>query len=237
MIRAVLSAVALSLALSGAAWAEPACRLPPDLAPWPVATPPADEIADVPVAFHLLAVSWAPAWCETNGRGSTSQRLDCDGPDRGFFLHGLWPNGRGKPYPRYCAPVGGIDPATVRRMYCRTPSAELLQHEWQAHGGCGWTEASVYFRQAARLFDRLKMPRLETIPTSTLTAGAVRRAFVVRNPWLRPDMIMVAADKQGRFAEVRLCHDLKFRPAGCPGGAAPADDTPLRLPPSRTGRF
>ena len=137
-------------------------------------------------AVYLLALNWTPEWCRSGGSGATAKEMECDRPF-GFTLHGLWPNGLGKPYPRYCRPVGGLDAATVRQMYCRTPSPTLLQHEWQAHGTCAaWPTAQAYFGQAARLFDQLKMPKIETIAPGGLTAGAVRAAFVARNPWLKP---------------------------------------------------
>lgn len=240
MLRALLPAVAaglvatLSLALP--AQAQTACRVPADLAPAAVQPVPPEDVAQVPIRFHLLAIAWGPQWCRSNAERGPEERLDCE-TERGFFLHGLWPNGRGKPYPRYCAPVGVIDTATVRRMYCRTPSAALLQHEWQAHGACGWTDPKVYFRQAAELYDRLEMPKLETIPKEALTVGAVRRAFVARNPWLRSNMIIVSTNKEGALAEVRICHDLKFKPATCLDGVFPPDATPLRLARSKDGRF
>ena len=50
-------------------------------------------------------------------------------------------------------------------QYCRTPSAELLQHEWQAHGACAWPNAAAYFADSARLFDHVVLPKVEAIPT------------------------------------------------------------------------
>src|ERR1700758_1544557 len=100
-MRLVLAFAALlsSLAVAEAARAAPACSTPADLRPWPVRAPPPAEVADIPTVFYVLTLSWAPEWCRTNGQGITSQRLECDGPDRGFILHGLWPNGHGQPYP------------------------------------------------------------------------------------------------------------------------------------------
>ena len=80
-------------------------------------------------------------------------------------------------------------------MYRRTPSAELLQHEWQAHGACGWTSPTAYFGQAAKLYDQVAQPRLEDISPPDLTAGAIRGRFIGKNPGLRPDGIFVAASR------------------------------------------
>jgi len=213
-----------------------ACSVPADLTPAPVKTPPPDEIqTGVVNAYYLLAISWAPEWCRTNGQGATAETLECGQP-RGFVLHGLWPNGAAKPYPRYCKPVGGIDVATVRQNFCRTPSPGLMQHEWQAHGACGpWADAPSYFQQSAGLYDRIVFPKIETI--SALTAGSLRQAFVASNPWLSSDKIFVSVDKAQRLSEIRLCYDLKFQPVSCMGGTGTPDDIAIRLTPSANKGF
>jgi ribonuclease T2 len=236
--RLGLAAVLTAAILPAVGRAADSCQVPGGLAPAPVIQPPPDEIqAGVVNAYYLLAISWSPEWCRTNGQGITGQPLQCEGQGRGFVLHGLWPNGVAKPYPRYCRPVGGLDLATVRQMFCRTPSPELLQHEWQAHGSCGWPDAKAYFRQAAALYDRILMPKIEAIPAGELTAGAVRRAFVAKNPWLSPDKIYLQIDKAGRMTEIRLCYDLSFKPMSCVGGTGTPDPIALRLTPSATRAF
>ena len=234
-MRRALLILALA-AVGSPAGAAPACVAPPGLQPWPAQTPRPDEVqSGVTIAYNLLTISWAPEWCRTNGQGTaTAQRLECGKPV-GFILHGLWPNGAAPPYPRYCRPVGGMTPALVRQMYCRTPSPELLQHEWQAHGACGWTDPASYFRQASRLYDRVVKPRIETLEDPT--AGSLRAAFAAKNPWLRPDMIWVQTGEAGRLTEIRICYDLKFRPVGCAGGLGAPDSLKLRLTPSLTGAF
>jgi ribonuclease T2 len=213
-----------------------ACTVPADLTPAPVLTPAPEEIqSGVVNAYYLLAITWSPEWCRTNGQGSTAESLQCDGPARGFVLHGLWPNGVAKPYPRFCRPVGGIDAETVRQMFCRSPSPGLLQHEWQAHGSCGWEDARSYFQQSSALYDRVAFPKIEAIPD--LTAGAVRQAFIARNPWLSADKIYLQVDKAQRLTEIRLCYDLKFQPMRCMGGTGAPDEIPIRLTPSANRGF
>jgi len=227
-----------ALVLAGSAVAAPACQVPKGLTPAPVeAYDPADVVSNIPTAYYLLAISWTPDWRRINGQTkATTPALDAERKPQGFALHGLWPNGKvGPPYPRYCRPVGTIDAATVRAMYCRTQSAALLQHEWQTHGSCGWDTPAAYFRDAARLYDRIALPRVEAI--SGLTAGKLRQAFRAKNRWLPADAIFVALDKEDRLTEVRLCYDLRYRPVACPGGAGAADDRPVRLTRSTRGRF
>jgi len=231
----ILAATVAAAALP--AFAAPACSPPPNLAPAPVLNPPPDEVVTgVTTAYYLLAISWTPQWCRTIGQRGTEQQVECDRP-LGFTLHGLWPNGSAPPYPRYCRPVGGLDADLVRRMYCRTPSAELLQHEWQAHGACAWPDARAYFGQSAKLFDRVALPKVETIPAGNLTAGAVRAAFIAKNPWLRRETIFVATTRGEDLTEVRLCYDLAYKPAACPGGNGAPDGVRIRIAPSRTGAF
>jgi ribonuclease T2 len=121
-------------------------------------------------------------------------------------------------------------------MYCRTPSAELLQHEWQAHGACGWTEPSAYFARSAQLYDRVVMPKIETVPAEVLTAGVLRGAFASANTWLPVAAISIATTPRGELTEVRLCFDLAFRPAACADQGAP-DARRITLAPSRTRSF
>ena len=213
---------------------------PADLKPAPALNPRPDEIvAGVPIAYYTLALSWTPEWCRSGGSGASAKEMECAAP-LGFTLHGLWPDGAHPPYPSFCKPAGPLDLATVREMWRRTPSAVLLQHEWQKHGTCAaWPDARAYFTQSARLFDRVAIPKIEAIAPGDLTAGAVRAAFVARNPWLTADEIFVQSlrGRDDALSEVRVCYDLKFKPAACLGGAGAPDGVHMTLAPSQTGAF
>jgi ribonuclease T2 len=231
-LTAALSAVALH------ATAAPACAPPAGLTPAPALTPRADEVVSgVAIAYYVLALNWTPEWCRSGGSGATSKEMECATP-HGFTLHGLWPDGAAPPYPRFCHPAGQLDAATVRQMYCRTPSAVLLQHEWQAHGTCAaWPGAKAYFSQASQLFDRIVLPKLETIPKIKLTAGAVRDAFAKANPWVPDGGIYVQAGRNEALTEVRFCYDKAFKPIACPGGAGQEPWILMSVAPSLTGAF
>jgi ribonuclease T2 len=220
------------------ALAAPACSPPVGLSPAPALTPREDEVVKgVTVAYYVLALNWTPEWCRSGGSGAAASEMECARPF-GFTLHGLWPDGARPPYPRFCRPAGALNAGTVRRMFCRTPSAVLLQHEWQAHGTCaGWATPQAYFAQAARLFDGLKVPRIEGLAPGRLDAGAVRGAFVRANPGLRADDVFVQTSRAGALTEVRICYDLKFQPTACPGGNGAPDHVRMDLAPSRTGAF
>lgn len=217
---------------ASAALAEPAaraCAVPEGLRPARPRTPPADEIvADATAAYHMLAVSWGPYWRETNrdGRGHPLTPHD---RDVGWFLHGLWPNAADGPHPRYCSITAprALTPAEVREHFCMMPSEALLQHEWAAHGTCGWDDPDAYFDQSAALWEALNLP---VLPERT-TAGAVRDAWAAANPRIRRDGIHLATTEDGRLREVRLCYDLSFEPSACPRGLGAPDHVRLTVQP------
>jgi ribonuclease T2 len=190
-------------------------------------------VSDVPTAYHLLAVSWSPQACRS-GADYPDAEHQCRDNRFGLTLHGLWPNGApGARYPRYCRPELAARPvpaSTVREHFCMTPSPELQQHEWAAHGTCGWTSPEAYFADAARLWNALNRPDLEAIPADRLTAGAIRRAFAQANPGLTERSVVIST-ADGWFREARICHDLDYRPISCPIPLGPPDDAPLRLAP------
>lgn len=194
---------------------------------------PDEVVADRTILFHMLAVSWMPETCKAGGDGQGD--LACGSENRfGWTLHGLWPNADGKPYPRFCRPATRVSEATIRANLCRTPSVDLVQHEWAAHGVCGWETPEAYFAQAAALYDALKRPDPTALAPGERgpTAGQLRDAFTSANPGLPRDAIYIAVASGNRLREVRLCHDLEFRPAACPvGGLGTPDHVTLTVEP------
>ena len=186
---------------------------------------PDEVVADRTLLFHMLAVTWMPETCRTGGDGKGD--LACDSENRfGWTLHGLWPNADGKPYPRFCRPATRVSDATIRANLCRTPSVDLVQHEWAAHGTCGWDTAEAYFAQAAELYDGLKKPDPTALAPDGRgpTAGQLRDAFVAANPGLPREAIYISVASGNRLREVRVCHDLTFEPVACPVGGLGAPD-------------
>lgn len=227
-MKLALTVTAALLMQGGAAMAQ-TCAIPRDLRP-PVAEPPprSEVVRDEPTTAYMLALTWSPQWCW--GRADArNARIQCRDNRFGFVLHGLWPNGGGKRHPRYCAPAPPLSVATVRRHLCMTPSPDLLQHEWAAHGTCGWRTAEAYFAKAAELWASVEKPSLAFATGRRVTAGDVRRAFVTANPGLRPNGVYVKVAKGGWLEDVRICYDLSFRPAPCRGGVGAPDRAPVRV--------
>ena len=190
---------------------------------------PDQVVADRPILFHMLAVTWMPETCRAGGDGQGE--LACSGSNAfGWTLHGLWPNSDGRPYPRFCRPATRVAAQTVRAELCRTPSVDLVQHEWAAHGTCGWETPEAYFAQSATMYDRLVRPD----PRGLRTAGELRDAFARANPGLPREAVFVATADGDRLREVRICNDLSFNPRPCPGGDVGAPDaTVLTVEPIR----
>lgn len=236
MIPTRLGLLALSLtALFTAGFATPAvsppraCHLPVVVTPAPELTPPASEIVrGAPTAFYMLALTWAPEAC----RGKADDpdfALQCRANTFGFVLHGLWPDGVDGRHPRYCAPAPAIPAATVRKHLCMTPSPASLQHEWAAHGTCGWASPEAYFTDAAKLWKSVRLPLMP----ATLTAGQIRDAFVRANPGVRHDGVYIKTVNDNRLMDVRLCYDLRYRPMACQGGLGAPDSTVIHVTPRR----
>ena len=231
MRGAILLALLAGWSTASAASAAPlrVCTPPAHVSPAAAERPPEREIVrEAPSASYMLALTWSPEWCRTRG-GSPEARFQCRQNHMGFVVHGLWPNGSGARHPRYCAPAPAISADTVRRHYCMTPSTALLQHEWAAHGTCGWKTPEAYFDKAQSLWRAINAPDLAFAPGREVTAGDVRAAFLARNPALRRNGLYIKVADGNRLQEVRICHDLRFQPSACRGGLGAPDHARIRI--------
>ena len=207
------------------------CQVPVALTPAaPYEIPKADVVDDVPTGFNMLAVSWSPEACRS-GKDYPDPVHQCAANRFGLTLHGLWPNGAEGRHPRYCAAPGpAIKLETVRENFCMMPSPTLQQHEWAAHGTCGWETPEAYFAQSSKLWNALNRPDLEAIPAGQFTASAIRDAFAAANPGLPREAVYVA-NTDGWFREVRLCYSTIYQPMPCPRGLGTPEDQVLKLAP------
>jgi ribonuclease T2 len=229
----VLFSIALA-SIGAAVEAAPiaVCSLPSSIAPVPLRAPPPEEVhADAPTAAYALSLAWTPEYCRLHG-GEPDAKVECRDNRFGFVVHGLWPNGFGAVHPRFCRPVPPLAEATLSANLCMTPSAWLLEHEWAAHGACGWPTAEAYFAKARALRTALNVPQLEVGASELTTAGAIRAAFTAVNPGLaREDLYVEATTPDARLQEVHVCYDLSFRWAACLGGDGAEDAAQIRVTP------
>lgn len=140
-----------------------------------------------PSEWNVLAASWQPAFCETDGAWTDNNELkpECatQTPDRfdgkHFALHGLWPQPF-DPSTEYCGfsateisalkrrewPAGAaidLDQATETELAVVMPgmASALEFHEWFKHGTCYGKVEDPYFDDALLLMQKLNDSSLD----------------------------------------------------------------------------
>lgn len=217
MIRAALLAAGALAPVAAGAQAYK-CAVPGGIeAPRPDGPTPREPRRVLPIGGYTLALAWAPQQCRENGR-APGARFQCQSGNRfGFTLHGLWPDGRGRAWPQYCAPAAILDTATIRRNLCATPSAQLLQHEYAKHGTCMGVSPTRYFARATGLYARIRYPDMDALSRRRgLTAGQFAAAFARANRGITPAMMRITANRRGWLEELWLCLDTRFAHVACP---------------------
>ncbi|WP_326524701.1 ribonuclease T2 family protein [Sphingomonas sp.] len=171
----------------------------------------------VPIGGYTLALTWAPQYCHANARDASASFQCASGNRFGFTLHGLWPDGKGREWPQYCAPAKILDAETIRRNLCATPSTQLIQHEYAKHGTCMGIPPRAYFERAGSLYARVRYPDMDALSRrEKLTAGQFAAAFARANRGLTADMLRITANRQGWLDEVWVCLDTRFAYTRCP---------------------
>lgn len=137
--------------------------------------------------WNVLAASWQPAFCETDGAWTENNELkpECatQTPERfdatHFALHGLWPQPF-DPSTEYCGfsaseitalkrrewPDGAVialDDATKTELATMMPGtmSALEFHEWFKHGTCYGTSQDSYFDDSLLLLEKLNATGLD----------------------------------------------------------------------------
>ncbi|MFC3612140.1 ribonuclease T [Lutimaribacter marinistellae] len=155
--------------------------------------------------YWVLALSWSPSWCATEGDARDADQCDAR-HDHGWVLHGLWPQyDRG--WPSYCrTPHRPPSRAMTAAMADIHGSAGLAWHQWKKHGTCSGLEAQDYHALSRLAYERVTRPEIfrKLERSVRLPASVVEEAFIEANPRLEPDMITVTC-RDGYIAEARLC--------------------------------
>jgi ribonuclease T2 len=161
--------------------------------------------------FYVLALSWSPGFCETEG--DAKGRSQCDtGRKLGFVVHGLWPQfTRG--FPSECGPSGRT-PSRIAMEQAKGvfPEEGLARHQWRKHGTCSGLSPGDYFAAAKKARDAINIPKPFASPDAeqNWTPIDIERAFVAANPGLRADMMAVEC-RRGTLSEVRICFSKDLR--------------------------
>ena len=176
---------------------------------------PIGQNADAPADYYMLVLSWSPGFCETQrekyGRNLPySFRFQC-GADRnfGWVVHGLWPqnaNARSaSEHPRFCRGDLPALPQNIIKPYLTmSPSAELLQGEWEKHGSCAFDSAEKYFAKEQDLFTSLHLP------LQNLNRNELFRWLKQHNPQLKNAYLNASRN------EIFICYDKRWQVMNCP---------------------
>lgn len=165
--------------------------------------------------YYVLALSWSPSWCATEGAGRDEPQCE---PKRrvGFVVHGLWPQYE-RGWPDWCGTTEA-DPSRreSRGMEDVMPSADMAWYQWQKHGRCSGLSGPDYYRAIRRAAEAVEIPPvLRMLPRDVrLEAPVIEDAFIDVNPALTRDGITVTCD-DGRLDEVRICLTRDLEPRDC----------------------
>lgn len=155
--------------------------------------------ASTDAPFHILAISWQPAFCEGRPNKDECESQTADRYDATHFtLHGLWPQPRDN---NYCGvsqdefnasdgkrwedlpPVNlsNVTRAALNRVMPGTQSF-LDRHEWTKHGTCYLPrDEETYFKDSIRLMDEINASVMQTFVAAnigqTVQSAALRETF------------------------------------------------------------
>lgn len=213
--------------------------IPPAVAeaPPPAAAPPPRQDQS-----YVLALSWQPAFCETNQkkpecRWQTGRRHDASY----LSLHGLWPQPSTK---AYCNQPDAVRAASEGGRWKDIPDIDLRlstraeletmmpgtmslleRHEWAKHGSCYPADADAYFADSLRLLKAVNAsPVADLLMRSVgrrVTTADIRAAFDQGFGKGAGDRVRVACKDDGSR---RLIAELTVGLKGdIPGGATLPD--------------
>jgi ribonuclease T2 len=213
------------------------CRIPDRVdVPRLERAPRGEAARAVPISGYLLAMSWSPQYCASRrNAGERRDAVQCGGKAGrfGWVLHGLWPQGSGSAYPGWCRPARIVPQPVLKEHLCLSPSVQLMQRQWAKHGICMSPTPAAYFRAASILFGAVRFPDMAALAQRPQTAGSLRRALAAQNKGVTGAMLAVTADRSGWLQEVRLCLNLRMRPALCgPTQRGLRDNVRLKIRPN-----
>ncbi len=174
--------------------------------------PPLDSLSKFD--YFLLALSWSPDYCASNGSNDPQQ---CSiGRKLGFVLHGLWPqNNRG--YPSNC--TREKMPEDVKAQFPGLyPNDALFDHEWEKHGTCTGLSTTDYLLLSKGLKESVVIPDAYRSPEQPFrsTVQKLTEDFTTANPAYPATAFAVNCSSNGRYLkELYVCFSKDGQPAAC----------------------
>ncbi|MCB1408967.1 MAG: ribonuclease T [Rhodobacter sp.] len=165
---------------------------------------------------YLLALSWIPAYCATDGDDRNDPRCR-DGRHIGWAVHGLWPQNTGGDWPEHCLTTerdpSRRETAAQADLFGTSGSA---WHQWDKHGRCSGLSAHDYYDLVQRAVDTIHLPEVFAGVDRALRIDpdVIEAAFIEANPDLTEDM-MVTSCQRGDLVELRICLTRDLEPMAC----------------------
>jgi Ribonuclease I len=165
---------------------------------------------------YLLALSWIPAYCATDGDDRDDPRCE-DGRRVGWAVHGLWPQNDDGTWPEYCHTAqrspSRQETAAQSALFGTSGSA---WHQWNKHGRCTGLSAANFYRLVQVAVDGIALPAVFNGIDRELRVDpdVVEAAFIEANPGLTQDM-MVTSCPRGDLVELRVCLTRDLQPEDC----------------------
>lgn len=167
---------------------------------------------------HLFALSWSPAYCLLDEKGSTDQ-AQCLKPkkDYRFIVHGLWIQQDGdansaSDYLKYCeVPTQRVTAQIVTDMFDIMPSSDLMNHTWRKHGTCTGLAQKDYFKTAKSLYEKFNIDQVLTDVNESKVLLKKQIINNVLNAFPHFDEENIIINCRGRFLrEIRICLNSEF---------------------------
>lgn len=165
--------------------------------------------------YYTFVLSWSPAFCEIQRKRygdnlPDSLKLQCGKTQQfGWIIHGLWPQNklarRVADHPRFCqGDLPMIERKIIEQYLSESPSASLLQGEWEKHGSCAFDDAESYFKKQRELYRTLKLP------SYALSENKLFSWLKENNKQL--EQVYLSTNR----SEIFICYDLTWQPIDCP---------------------
>lgn len=175
---------------------------------------PIGQNATAPVDYYMLALSWSPGFCASQrekygNQLPSSAKYQCEiNRSFGWVVHGLWPqNAKARSvadHPRFCqGDLPALPKSVIEPYLTLSPSAKLLQGEWEKHGSCAFNSAEQYFEKEQELFNGLRLPK------ENLNRSELFRWMKKNNPQLKNAYLGASRN------ELFICYNKQWQVIDC----------------------